>query len=271
MMALLLLFLPAISAYILPHLQLQTRYPRIFKVYSTNTNIISSSSALEWVDSKDIKNNEIKITINPSSGICIAKSALKDSDIMFSLPQGLCLDPEKAERKFGSVISASQLRTGSLGMVSLLLLSEVSLESESKYSAYIRSLPTKTPGILGFPINELKEFVASTTRNIRSQLAAIEEDIETILSNKQLLSMFPDGSIDRERLKWAIGTTKARSVYIDGSPVLVPGMDFIPFDPLCDREPQSVSAGVFGGKASTIFLLSYDQAIFINILTIIII
>jgi len=209
---------------------------------------------LEWIESKDIKNNDNKVTINPQSGICIAKTALKDSEVMFSLPQGLCLDPEKSDRKFGSVISASQLRTGSLGMVALLLLYEVSLDSESKYAAYIRSLPIKTPGILGFPINELKEFVASTTRNIRSQLAAIEEDIETILSNKPLVSMFANDSIDRERIKWAIGTTKARVVYIDGAPVLVPGMDFIPFDPLCDREPQSVSAGVFGGKVCTLLL-----------------
>ena len=253
MLALLALFVQLLSSvYSLPQSsRTQLQYSFSKSDHRTTLLPLSSStttSALEWMENKDIRNNEIKVTINPTSGICIAKTALKDSEVMFSLPQGLCLDPEKAERKFGSFISASQLRTGSLGMVALLLLYEVTLESESKYATYIRSLPTKTPGILGFPINELKEFVASTTRNIRSQLAAIEEDIESILSNKPLLGMFPGGSIDRERIKWALGTTKSRVVYIDGSPVLVPGMDYIPFDPLCDREPQSVSAGVFGGK-----------------------
>lgn len=248
-LTLITLLFPVASAFSLH--QLQSRFQRTLVAYDTSS-IASSSASLEWIDSKDVKNNEIKVTINPKSGACIAKTALKDSDIMFSLPQGLCLDPEKAERKFGSVISASQLRTGNLGMVALLLLHEVALGDQSKYAAYIRSLPTKTPGILGFPINELKEFVASTTRNIRSQLTAVEEDIETILKTKPLLSLIPADSIDRERIKWAVGTTKARSVYIDGSPVLVPGMDFIPFDPLCDREPQSVSAGVFGGKVCNI-------------------
>ena len=39
-------------------------------------------------------------------------------------------------------------------------------------------------------------------------------------------------------------------MYIDGVPVLLPGMDFIHFDPFSDNEPNLSNAGMFGGKVS---------------------
>lgn len=55
-------------------------------------------------------------------------------------------------------------------------------------------------------------------------------------------------------LLYILGTVKARAVYIDGVPVLLPGMDYIHFDPFSDNEPNLSNAGMFGGKVSVCVL-----------------
>jgi hypothetical protein len=91
-----------------------------------------------------------------------------------------------------------------------------------------------------------------------------------------------------EEFKWAMGMVKAKAVVLDGQVVLqcsacavcavqkrsyphpllllslpssfppspqvtlLPGMDYISFDPLSTSEPYTASAGIFGGKVRTV-------------------
>lgn len=231
-----------------------------------NTRIIaplnSISSAKKWID--EIGQKDINVIVDSSNNgenyVCKATTSIKKGDIVFSMPMGLCLDSSKAASKFSSIITPTKLRTGDIGMLALLLISEKSLGLASKYANYIQSL-TKPPGILSWSEELVKEFISSTTRNVENQNRAVEYDEEIVVKlttiNPQL---FPPSIYTREEFRWAMATVKSRYVFIEGKPVLVPGMDFIEFDPLSSAEPTVTSAGPWGGKLVSVFAeRSYEK------------
>jgi hypothetical protein len=173
---------------------------------------------------------------------------------------GLCLDASKAAAKFSSVITPSKLRTGDIGMLALLLIAEKSLGLASKYANYIQSLPNP-PGVLAWSNDLVDEFVSSTTRSVESQNKAVDYDAEIV---KKLTSinpqLFPPSQYTSEAFKWAMATVKSRYVIVEGKPVLVPGMDYMEFDPLSAAEPTVQSAGPWGGKVIVVFAeRSYEK------------
>jgi len=172
-----------------------------------------------------------------------AKVAIKKGELLASVPLGLCLDAAKAKVVFStSAKTLSMLRTGDFGLIALLLLHEKSLGKASKWSEYIVSLPDMAPGVLSWSQTELDELVVSSTRDFASQIAAVKDDW-------QLISRLPELTfVDEEAFKWAVGTVKARNVFIENQPVLVPIIDVMPFDPFSEAEPTVGSAGMFGGK-----------------------
>ena len=177
-----------------------------------------------------------------------AKVPIKNGDCLASIPLGLCLDSAKARAVFSSSAKTlSLLRTGDFGLIALLLLHERSLGKASKWWEYINSLPDTTPGILSWSQAELDELFVSSTRDFASQIAAVNEDW-------QLISRLPElSSVDEDAFKWAVGTVKARNVFIENQPVLVPIIDVMSFDPFSEAEPTVGSAGIFGGKIVRVF------------------
>jgi hypothetical protein len=178
-------------------------------------------NANDWLESKEVRNNEIKIKLSRDS-ICRSTVSIQKNEVFFSLPQGLCLDSGGARRKFSSLFTSSMLKTGDIGMLALFLLFE-KVSTGSKFEVYISSLPPSAVGILGWSQADIDELIQSTTRDIRSQLSAIDSDISAILACASLNSFIPAQFLTRETLLWAIGTVKSRAVYIGGSPTLVPG------------------------------------------------
>ena len=226
--------------------------------------------AKEWLSSKDIPTNDNKIELAPctaveyrrSSFYSKAKVSIAKNENILVLPQGLSLDIDRAEKKLGAFIDTSLLRTGSLGLLSLYLLSERAMGSASKYNSYIQSLPAVPPGVFGFSPEDRQLFLRSTTRDVQSQIDAVESDITYLTSSRTpLSSLIPPELLTRETLLWALGVVKDRCVYVDsGVPVLLPGMDYLEFDPLSELEPAVASAGIFGGKVHAYSLMMFYHA-----------
>lgn len=167
-------------------------------------------------------------------------------DTLISIPVDLILDSSKALTKLPEILKTERLKTGYVGLTALLLLSERLAGDKSKYYDYIESLPKGILSVLSWSADELDELYKSTTRRIKAQVSAVEQDFNTI----QRLNLFPSESFTREAFFWAVGVVKARSVYVKGlpEPVLAPGIDAIAFDPFSSAEPFLAGAGVFGGK-----------------------
>lgn len=202
----------------------------------------------------------MKVTVSSKadgSFYCKASVALKKGESMITLPLGVCLDSTKATQKFGPL--TAKLRTGQYGMLALLLLSEKALGDSSKYATYVNSLPTKAPGILSWSDAQIQELISSTTRNVQAQLDAIAADWDNVVSKLQMPSL-PPSILTKEQFTWAMGIVKARSVYLDKQRMLIPGMDFIEFDPLSTADPVTDSAGIFGGRVAKVTSeRSYEQ------------
>jgi len=230
------------------------------RLYNTGiTSLQSISSANKFIDEigkKDINVNVISSNDDGENYIykTIANNNIKKGDIVFSMPMGLCLDSSKAATKFSSIITPTKLRTSDIGMLALLLISEKSLGLASKYNNYIQSLPSKPPGILSWNDDLVKEFISSTTRNVENQNKAVEYDEEIIkLLTTLNPQLFPPSIYTKEEFRWAMATVKSRYIFIEGKAVLVPGMDYIQFDPLSSAEPTVANAGPFGGKLINVY------------------
>ncbi|KAJ1401009.1 hypothetical protein B484DRAFT_239882, partial [Ochromonadaceae sp. CCMP2298] len=198
--------------------------------------------ALEkWLVEQGARKDDIKV----SGGQ--AKAAIKQSDVIYSVPMSLCLDPSKAKTLLEG-IESSMLRTGTLGMLALLLLAERLAGTASKSNAYVLSLPQEIPGILGWDAASLELLGRSTTRRVERQLQAYETDAAFLLQRVQEENVQALRGFTAEGFRWALGIVKARYFVIDGQPMLVPGIDSLLNDPFALNEPYSASAGMFGGK-----------------------
>ena len=181
------------------------------------------------------------------------------------------MDAQKAKEKLPAGVRIEMLKTGNVGLTALLLLSEKFQGEKSRYFEYIKSLPEVAPGVLSWGKDDLEELYRSTTRRIRSQINAVEQDFVTISER----NVFPMSVFTKEAFFWAVGTVcttfisspkhyashsfnpsytlhlfqgvvKARSMVVKGlSPqrVLVPGIDYLQFDPFSTSEPFTVGAG----------------------------
>jgi hypothetical protein len=178
---------------------------------------------------------DVKISISGQNNV-ITTGAIKKGESIISIPRQLALDVAKAEAKFKSVgLAAYKLRTGELGLLALLLISERAAGSSSVYAEYIKAFADVPPsGVLGWEAQEVDEFLSSTTRRFDTQLAAIDGDFESI--NSISAKLFPEIEFNKGLWRWAIGHVKAKAVYIDGPPALVPGIDSIEMDPLSMAE-----------------------------------
>ena len=179
--------------------------------------------------------------------ICKANSQIRKGDEITSVPIGVCLDAAKAratiDQSVGSALSKFKLRTGDLGLISLLLLYEMSLGKSSKYDSYIRSLPDAAPGILSWQSNDLNDLYESSTRDFKTQIDAVEQDWKVLSSSPAISSFANEG-----KFRWALGIVKSRHMILDNKPALVPLIDYLSFDQNSSAEPFIAGAGVFGGK-----------------------
>lgn len=181
-----------------------------------------SSTLSSWIN-KEVGENSLKVDIKTDSDgsvYTVAKDGIKKGDTLFSLPQGLCLDASTASNKFGFV-SASDLRTGDIGMIALLLISEKYAGKGSKYDSYIASFPQSAPGTLSWNDELNSLLLLSSSRNFKSQLNAIEADTN-YLDRSGVLSRVAKGA-SRDDFRLALGIVKSRCVFLNGKPCLVPG------------------------------------------------
>lgn len=209
-------------------------FPKIglsgMKLFPGNANWQASkthhaSSFHQWFDEMGVKKDDIRISISKEDGkslpCALANRDLVSGDLLLSLPLGMVLDAAAAESKLGALIKTSSLKSGSIGMISLLLLFEKSLGTASKYASYIAALPQSPPNIISWSQNYLEKLSQSTTRRVMAQINAINADIDFIVNTESPL--LPKDVFTRDALLWAIGTVKSRYVIVQGSPTLVPG------------------------------------------------
>lgn len=162
----------------------------------------------------------------------VAKVDIKERDVLLSLPFSDCITVEKAGSIWNGLISAKDLRTGSLGLLALYILSEVGLSTRSRYHDYFVTLPVESPGILSWEASLVEELVQSTTRKVSSQLEACSRDIEVVqqvldkLTADEKMKILPvegGGAFSGERFRWALGIVKSRYVVLNQQPTIVPG------------------------------------------------
>lgn len=218
--------------------------------------LCASSAELFGVDSSSI-DRWISSSVAEPKDVCVeafvkadgelgmrATRAISKGDVLLSIPIGLCLDAKRAKTVFDAASTTlSRLRTGDFGLIALLLLYEKALGSKSKYKEYIQTLPRTAPGILSWTAAELDVLYASSTRQIKSQVDAVEDDWTLISSLADINKI-----ASRESFTWALGIVKAKHVFVDNQASLVPVLDLISFDPFSGAEPYTASAGMFGGK-----------------------
>lgn len=204
-----------------------------FKLYSNKPvrftrdamNIFMTTKTDEinnWISSQGTKKEEIKVSVVEKDGYMYSKANanIKKGDLLFSLPMGVTLDLPKATTKFGKL--TQKLKTGGIGMLALLLLSEKALGSASNYYLYIKNLPEIAPGILSWNDENLEELSLSTTRNVMNQINAVNRDWEDTISVMKSTHLSPSVQTLNE-FKWAMGIVKAKSVVIDNQIMLIPG------------------------------------------------
>ena len=167
----------------------------------------------------------------------VARLDIKEKDVLLSFPFSDCITVEKAGLRWKGLISAKDLRTGSLGLLALYILSEVGLWTRSRYHDYFVTLPEESPGILSWNEASLvEELVQSTTRKVSSQLDACSRDIEFVqqvldkLTIDERMKILPvnekgggGGGFTAERFRWALGIVKSRYVVLNQQPAIVPG------------------------------------------------
>jgi [ribulose-bisphosphate carboxylase]/[fructose-bisphosphate aldolase]-lysine N-methyltransferase len=211
---------------------------------------LSAESVNGWMSSLAAKKEDTKVNVFFDGSRYFAKAVtnIKKGETMFSMPLGTCIDSTKVAANFASL--KKNMRTGDFGLLALQLLSERAAGPSSPYYTYIQSLPIKAPGILSWSENELAELGKSTTRNIQKQVDAVRADWDNVIS--KVKSSLISGEVTFDDFKWAMGIVKSRAVFLDDKPTLVPGMDYIQFDPLSTAEPVTDSAGFFGGKIAKV-------------------
>ena len=220
-------------------------------ISSAGTAIVSINDINKHIEGLATEKDKCKLIVDRMKDKLYgkAKDTIKKGDVVYSISMSSCFDIDKATQKFGNDIKASQLKTGDLGMLALLLLSEKAMGSSSKFTTYIQSLPVVPPGILSWDPALLEELKKSTTRQVEAQLNAVEYDSITVGKlAASLPKLFSPTIFNTKEFRWAMGVVKSRVLYIDGKPMLVPGMDYIEFDPLSTAEPYSTSSGMWGGK-----------------------
>ena len=221
----------------------------------TSLNAVKNNDILAWKEFIDTNKADSKVDGN---GLSITN--IQGGDTLYSLPLGICLDCDKAKSKFGPLgVSSRVLRTGQLGMLAILLLSEKYQGSSSKYSSYIKFLPLESDSVVSWSKEELEILNDATTRNILGQIKAIESDYERLITLDSLRALLPSNAFTLEDFKWAIGHVKSKHVYLDDQPYLVPGMETLEHDPTSTAEPITAGAGMFGGKIGKVMAdRSYD-------------
>ena len=232
------------------------------QLHSVRISMMDMKNAVsinKWITAScaDKQDTCIEAFVKPNGEIaCRATRPIKKGDLLVSIPIGLCLDAKRARSIFDAASTTlSRLRTGDFGLIALLLLYEKALGSKSKYEQYIATLPATAPGILSWTPAELQLLYGSSTRQIKSQLDAVEDDWA-------LISNLADvGKIcTKELFTWAVGIIKAKHVYVDNAPALAPVLDLISFDPFSAAEVYTGSAGMFGGRVLKVGAdVSYSQ------------
>lgn len=211
-------------------------------VSALRMNLRMQSDVLQWLQSYD-KDTTLRWKLQ--DGQAIATAPIKKGELLISIPQGLTLDAAKATVRFGAQLGSITLKTGDVGLIALLLLAEKN-SKDSKWSAYLASLPASPPGVLSWSEADLKELESCTTRNVAAQLSSVTTDFDTL--SRTRTPLLPPGTLTLETFRWAVGITKSRLLYIDNKPCLAPGVDCLAMDPFATAEPFASSAGFFGGK-----------------------
>ena len=209
---------------------------------STTTTVHALTQEVNaWVAAHGTKESRITVlqADNGSPFFATAATAVKKGEVLHAVPLGVCMTGTTTGTTTTITTTVNRLRTGMYGMLALQLLSEKALGDQSKYAAYVRSLPETPPGMLGWTNTEVTELLSSTTRNVRAQLDAVDADWTSVVS--ALVA-------DELAWRWAMGHVRSRALFLDGAPMLVPGLDYIAFDPLSTADPATDSAGIFGGK-----------------------
>ena len=208
------------------------------KVNNVKIRMLSNDIST-WLENKGgVSKNDLSISFsNINNQIsCRAIKQIKKGETICTIPLNICLDPSNVNSIFNNKINSKMLRTGNIGLLSLLLLYEKALGPKSKYFDYINALPTSPPGILSWNEDDINELKSSTTRKISVQIEAIEDDYKLIKLSK-ISTLFTDTFFTYNEFKYSIGLIKSRSIVIAGRPILVPGLDFIEFDPMSMAEP----------------------------------
>ena len=202
----------------------------------------SSAGLIDWMKKEGAAEKDMKVKFLDGEKV-VPSVDIKRGDLIISVPDVLALNTATAASSVKGKITADKLKTGEIGITALTLLAEKQAGEKSKYYEYIKSLPSAVPGVLSWTQDDLEVLYKSTTRRIQSQLAAIEHDFQIVLAS----NMFPDG-LDKDAFLWAVGTVKARSLYVQdfGNVIMVPGMDSISFDPFSTSEPVYQGGGLFG-------------------------
>lgn len=214
-----------------------------------DTKLLESNSVLSWLDDKGVLNNDriIEFLID-KSGVIRSKATrtIKKGEVIFSIPFSESIGPSNTKL----LVDTSNLRSKDFGALSLLLLQEKSLSTRSKYNEYIQSLPSSPPGILSWNEDEIRELSTSTTRRVTSQFDAIFSDYKylTSVEGSSLLPSTLKSILSPETFTWAVGIVKSRSIFINNTPLLIPGMDFIENDPLSTAEPYLTGGNFLSGK-----------------------
>ena len=209
---------------------------------------MSSADLNVFLETQVASAKDLRISVDNT--VAKAKGNVKRGEVLYSLPIGNCFDRTTALSVLSDAnpkFKSTQLRTGDLGLLALYLLHEKKLGTDSKFAPYIDVLPQECPGILSWSDEQIVELIQSTTRDVGRQLAAVKEDYRTISA----ILALPDSKgleISMEEFKWALGTVKDKHIYVENEVLLVPGIDFMPHDPVSAAEPVMGSAGMWGGK-----------------------
>ena len=151
---------------------------------------------------------------------------IKKDETVISLPLSLCIDTSYIKSNINQNFKPSICRTGEYGMLASFLLVEKYLlpgHSNGKYKSYIDSLGIKPPGIFGWNMNSVKEFMISTTRDVQNQLMAADSDYN-VITNSDIFPETYKKTITKESFLWALGIVKSRAIEIEGKLYLLPGM-----------------------------------------------
>ena len=215
---------------------------RFVRVEAVSTDFLSKINA----------GKDLAIAID-DSGVAVAARDIPEGEVIFSVPIGECMEVGKAKQALSWLgeKATKSLRTGDFGLLALYLLQEMSAGSGSKYAEYLGNLPANAPGVLGWSADLLEEYMQSTTRDVAGQIAAIQNDwyiVEAATKASKDKVLIRDDLLSLEAFTRAFGLVKAYNLYIEGEPVLAPGIEAIQTETYAESEAVLDSAGMWGGK-----------------------